>query len=129
MESKTGYELAEEFQAEVNRRQLRLIAEHLSANMSKRLQRLTLQQPARLYFCTCFDRPDEYGLMIDYQPLPIALLQDPETTTDLLSELWQLVQEISGVDQIWLCGSDGTYRLHSQKERRGKVRLTLTPIE
>lgn len=125
---KTGAELAEEFQTEVARRRLRQIAEHLSFNMSRRLRKLTVETPARLYFCSNYDTPDDYGLMVDYQPLSIALLQDPETTTELLSELWQLVNEISGIDQIWLCGCDGTFRLHSESAGWGKVQLTLTPV-
>ena len=124
---KTDY--AEEFANEVAKRRLQDLSKYLSHAMSDQLHRLISQIPARLYLCRSFEEPDEYGLMIDYQPLDIALLQDPATTVDLLSELWQLVYDSSGIEMIWLCGSNGTYRLSAEQTGKDRIRLVLSPVE
>jgi hypothetical protein len=120
---------AEEFANEVAKRRLQDLSKYLSQAMSDQLHRLISQIPARLYLCRSFEEPGEYGLMIDYQPLDIALLQDPSTTVDLLSELWQLVYDSSRIEMIWLCGSDGTYRLSAEQTGKNRIRLVLSPVE
>ena len=120
---------AEEFANEVAKRRLQDLSKYLSQAMSDQLHRLISQIPARLYLCRSFEEPGEYGLMIDYQPLDIALLQDPSTTVDLLSELWRLVYDNSGIEMIWLCGSNGTYRLSAEQTGRDRIRLVLSPVE